>query len=205
MLIGLGLGIFSGIFFGERVAFLKVVGDAFVLLLQMTVLPYIIVSLIGGLGGLSHQAAASLARKCGALLLLLWATGLLMVLLIPFAFPKWESASFFSTSLIEPRQPFDFLRLYIPANLFYSLANNVVPAVVVFSFAFGVALIGFKEKEVLLKVFSAAADVLGRITTFLVSTLAPFGVFAIIASATGTMQASGVSSINSSSSRCFAR
>jgi len=186
--IGLGLGILAGIFFGEEAAFLKVFGDAFILLLQMTVLPYVMASLIAGLGGLSYQAAASLGKKCGLLLVVLWGVGLAMVLAMPLAFPAWESASFFSTSLIEPRRPFNFLGLYIPANLFHALANNVVPAVVVFSFAFGVASIRFKDKEVLLRGFAAIADVLGRITTFLVNTLAPFGVFAIIASATGTMR-----------------
>jgi len=188
VLIGLGLGIAAGVFFGEQAAFLKVFGDAFIQLLQMTVLPYVMASLIAGLGGLSFHQAAALGKKCGLLLVVLWAIGMAMVLAMPLAFPTWESASFFSTSLIETRKPFNFLGLYIPSNLFYSLSNNVVPAVVVFSFAFGVALIGFKEKDVLLNAFTAVAHVLGRITTFLVNTLAPFGVFAIIASATGTMR-----------------
>lgn len=186
ILIGMGLGILAGIFFGEEVAFLKMAGDAFILLLQMTVLPYIMVSLITGLGGLSFQEAAALARKGGVVLLLLWAIGLLMVLLMPLAFPNWEMASFFSTSLIQQRPPFNFLGLYIPSNPFYALSNNVVPAVVVFSFALGAALIGIKEKEALLKSLSAIADGLGRITNFLIK-FAPLGVFAIIASATGTM------------------
>src|SRR5262249_6004098 len=145
VLIGLGLGILAGLFFGEQIAFLKLVGDAFIRLLQMTVLPYLMVSLITGLGGLSYSEAASLGRKCGLLLLLLWAIGLAMVLTMPLAFPNWEMASFFSTSLIEERQPVDFLGLYIPANLFHSLTNNIVPAVVVFSVALGVALIGLKD------------------------------------------------------------
>ena len=37
--IGLGLGLVTGIFFGEMVTPVKSVGDAFVRLLQMTVLP----------------------------------------------------------------------------------------------------------------------------------------------------------------------
>jgi len=69
VLIGLALGIASGIFFGEEAAFLKVIGDAFIQLLQMTVLPYVMVSLIVGLGGLSYHEAASLGRKCGVVLL----------------------------------------------------------------------------------------------------------------------------------------
>ena len=46
ILIGLILGIGCGLFFGEYCASLKVFGDAFVGLLQMTVLPYITCSLI---------------------------------------------------------------------------------------------------------------------------------------------------------------
>ena len=46
ILIGHALGIAFGIFFGELVAPIGFVGDAFILLLQMTVLPYVAVSLI---------------------------------------------------------------------------------------------------------------------------------------------------------------
>ena len=96
ILIGMGLGILVGIFFGEEVAFLKVVGDAFVQLLQMAILPFVTLSLIVGLGQLNHQEALSLAKKAGMVLLVLWAIGIGMVALIPLAFPGWVSASFFS-------------------------------------------------------------------------------------------------------------
>ena len=49
ILIGLVLGILCGIFFGEYCGFLEIFGDAFIKLLQMTILPYIVVSLILGL------------------------------------------------------------------------------------------------------------------------------------------------------------
>ncbi len=151
VLLGLATGVLCGVFFGETVGFLRVAGDAFVQLLQMTVLPYVALSLISSLGQLTYAKAASLAKKCGALLLLLWAMGLALVLAFPFAFPEWESASFFSSSLIREAPEFDFLQLYIPANLFFSLTNSIVPAVVVFSIAVGVALIGVENKQGLLK------------------------------------------------------
>ena len=187
VLIGVGLGIVSGIFFGEKMAFLKIFGDAFIQLLQMTVLPYVVISLIVGLGGLSYRQAATLARNCGLVLALLWATGLLVVLLMPLAFPNWQSASFFSPSLVQQTQPFNFLSLYIPANPFYSLSNNIVPAVVVFSVCLGVALIGIGDKAPLLSNLTVVMNALGRVTGAIVK-LAPLGVFAIIASATGTMR-----------------
>jgi Na+/H+-dicarboxylate symporter len=51
ILIGLVLGLAVGIFFGEMTAILKIAGDAFIMLLQITVIPYITVSLITALGG----------------------------------------------------------------------------------------------------------------------------------------------------------
>ncbi len=47
ILIGLGLGLALGLFAGERTAALQVVADGYVKLLQMTVLPYVMVSIVG--------------------------------------------------------------------------------------------------------------------------------------------------------------
>jgi len=44
ILIGAVLGLACGLFFGEYATVLSVVGDAFVGLLQMTVLPYIAIN-----------------------------------------------------------------------------------------------------------------------------------------------------------------
>ncbi len=186
VLLGLGLGIGTGLFFGESVGFLQTAGEAFIQLLQMTVLPYIVASLLTALGRLSLARAAVLAKRCGLLLLLLWGIALGMVLTFPALFPHWESASFFSTSIVRETGHFDFLKLYIPANPFFSLANSIVPAVVLFSIALGVALIGVQNKEGLLRGLAALTDALVRVTGFVVG-LAPIGVFAIAASAAGTM------------------
>src|SRR3982751_2670592 len=167
ILIGLGLGIVAGIFFGESIAFLKIIGDVFILSLQMTVLPYIMISLISGLGGLSFENAKLLAKKCGWVILILWAIGLVMVLLMPLAFPSWQMASFFSTSQLEQNSTFNFLNFYIPSNIFNSLSNNIVPAVVVFSVALGIALIGVKGKENFLNILVPISQALGRVTNFL--------------------------------------
>ena len=186
VLLALVLGIATGLFFGELVAPLKVVGDAFIKLLQMTVLPYLTVSLVAGLASLTYTQALSLAKKGGLVMLFLWVVALSAVLLMPLAFPNWVSASFFSTALVREVQEFDFLNLYIPANPFNALANNTVPAVVLFSMAVGVALIGVRNKDLLNQQLHIVVEALMRVTNFVVL-LAPLGVFAIAADAAGTM------------------
>ncbi len=186
ILIGMVLGIVCGIIFGEYCAFLQIIGDGFIKLLQMTILPYILISLILGIGGLTYEQAKLMAAKAGILLLFFWAISFALILLLPLSFPAWESAAFFSTSLVEIPEPVDFLQLYIPSNPFYSMANNIVPAVVLFSILLGVALMGIKDKEALLGGLSAAAAALVKVTGIIVK-LTPVGVFAISASAAGTM------------------
>jgi len=186
IMIGLVLGIASGLFFGEPMGVLKVLGEVFIRLLQMTVLPYVMVSLIAGLGRLDYQEAKRLGFWGGGLLVLLWALAFAMVALMPLAFPHLLSASFFSTSLVEVSREVDFVELYVPSNFFYSLANNIVPAVVIFSLALGIALIGIERKDALLDSLDTLGNAMLRVTDFIVR-LTPFGVFAIAASSAGTM------------------
>jgi len=186
ILVGLASGVAVGLFFGESAGVLKWAADGFVKLLQVTVLPYVLVSIVGSLGRLRYEDARALGIKTGAVLLGLWAVALVFTFLMPFAFPNVQSATFFSTSLIEERAPFNFVDLYIPSNPFYSLANNIVPAVVLFSALLGVALIGVERKDVVLDVLSVFGEALLRATRF-VTRLTPYGLFAIAANAAGTL------------------
>jgi Na+/H+-dicarboxylate symporter len=183
---GVLLGAVVGLFFGERVAFLQFAADAYVRLLQMTVLPYVTVSIVAGLGSLNVSQAKTLGVRLGVILVLLWVVAFTAVLLFPLMFPPSSNASFFSATLLEQREPFDFLSLYIPTNPFNSLANNVVPAVVLFSLIVGVALIANPAKRQLLDVLEVASSTISRATGFVVS-LTPYGVFAIAAVVAGTL------------------
>jgi Na+/H+-dicarboxylate symporter/ABC-type amino acid transport substrate-binding protein len=186
ILVGLAAGVALGLFLGEYAAVLKWAADAFVKLLQMTVLPYVTLSIIKSVGSLRVSQARLLGLRAGAVLVTLWAIGLGFAFLIPLAFPHIETAGFFSTSLVERRPPFDFVDLYIPSNPFHSLANNIVPAVVLFSVIVGVALIGVERKQVLIDVLQVAIDAVSRATRAIVR-LTPYGLFAIAASAAGTL------------------
>jgi Na+/H+-dicarboxylate symporter len=194
ILVGLVSGVIVGLFFGEHAGVLKVVADGFVKLLQMTVLPYITISIVTSLGILSFDQVKTLGLRAGVVLIGLWCLALVFTFLLPLAFPATETASFFSTTLVEGRRPFNFVDLFIPSNPFYSLANNIVPAVVLFSVFLGVALIGVERKQTLLDVFAVAKEALSSVTKFVVG-LMPYGIFAIAANTAGTLNLEQVARI----------
>ena len=78
-------------------------------------------------------------------------------------------------------------RPYIASNPFRSPANNVVPAVVVFSILLGVAILGLPGKERILAPLSLLAAALGRAGSLLVR-LTPYGLFAIAGHSAGTLR-----------------
>ena len=186
ILAGLGLGILTGLFFGEGAGALKWAADGFVKLLQMMVLPYITVSIIANLGSLKPSELRTLGLRAAAVIGGLWVLALAFAFLVPLTFPSVQNASFFSSSLMEQRPAFNFIDLYIPSNPFNSLANNVVPAVVLFSVILGVAVVGVARRERLLDVLHVARDAISAATRF-VTRLTPYGLFAIAANAAGTL------------------
>jgi Na+/H+-dicarboxylate symporter len=50
IIIGVVLGIIVGLFFGEKVDPITILGEVFIMLLQMRVFPYVFLSLIVGIG-----------------------------------------------------------------------------------------------------------------------------------------------------------
>ena len=180
------LGVGVGLFFGELCAGLRILGDIYVGLLQMTVLPYIVFSLISSIGRLSLRDGKRLATVSVSVLLVLWGVAILTVAAMALSLPTQKTGAFFSTQLLEPQQEIDIIELFVPSNPFGSLANNVAPAVVVFCILFGVALVKVDSKESLLKHFDTVVSTLFRVNGFVVS-LSPIGIFAITAAAAGTL------------------
>lgn len=188
IIIGLAVGIFLGLFFGEPIAMLQPLADTYIRLMQMTVLPYLVLTLILGIGRMEASEAKRLAIRGCLLLVVFWTLALAIVGLMPLAFPDAENASFFSSSLVQPHQPLALHEIYVPSNPFHAMANAVIPAVVLFSSALGVALIGVDNKATLLGSLMVLEQAVIRVTRFVIS-LTPIGVCAISAVAAGTMDA----------------
>jgi Na+/H+-dicarboxylate symporter/ABC-type amino acid transport substrate-binding protein len=187
IVVALVAGVALGLFLGESARVFETAADAFVKLLQMAVLPYVTVSIISSIGALRVDDIRVLGVRTALVLLGLSVLALAFAFLMPLTLPPTESAAFFSTTLVERPPPFNFLDLYIPANPFFALANNVVPAVVLFSIVVGIALLGLPQKHTLLAVLEVASETLARAMRFVVR-LTPYGIFAIAATTAGTLR-----------------
>ncbi len=186
--VGLLLGILCGVLFGEYCAALQIVGQAYVGLLQMTVLPYLTISLIAKTGRLDLHQARKMGLAALVVLLVFWVIGIALVVAVSAILPPIEGASFFSPAeLSVDSDQAGMLSRFIPINVYRSLSEEYVPAVVVFCLCFGAALIMTPGKEPLLDLLDLGAAGIGRINVFLVR-LAPIGLFMLMAAAAGTLR-----------------
>jgi Na+/H+-dicarboxylate symporter/ABC-type amino acid transport substrate-binding protein len=186
ILWAIGAGILVGLFFGETIQPLGIVATGFIRLLQVNVLPYLLGSLILSLGSRGASEMRLLARYGIGLLLFVWGLTLLLVVASPLAFPAFSGAPVFG--LEEPPPTIDWLDLYIPANLFHALANNLIPAVVLFGILAGVALgqMTGDKKATLLHALAAFNEAMARVSGMILR-LTPYGLFAIAAVTAGEL------------------
>ncbi len=72
ILIGAAAGVVAGIVFGERTEVLQPIGSAYAMMLQVAVYPYLLCSLLYGVGRLTPTMARRLLSASWAVYLLMW-------------------------------------------------------------------------------------------------------------------------------------
>lgn len=125
-------------------------------------------------------------RAAAVVMVGLWVLALVCIAIVPLSYPPFDTGSFFSASLVEAQEPPDFMGLYVPSNPFRSLSQNLVPGVVLFSILLGFALAGLDRKQLVLDQMDVLMQGLMGVNKFVVR-LSPIGIFAIAASAAGTI------------------
>lgn len=185
VLIGASLGILTGLFFGDQAAVLRPVGTTYVMLMEVVVFPYIICSLLHGLGRLSPETAWRLFRCSWHVYLGLWGLTFLVIFLLSFAIPPAPPPSFIDAS--APEKGLGLLALLIPANPFLDIVQNHLPAIVLFSIVFGIAVQRVKNKEAFLSILDLVRSASVTFWHWVVL-LAPVGVFALFADTAGTLE-----------------
>lgn len=189
VLLAAVLGIFTGIFLGPLSNFFQPIGDAFVLFLQMVVLPYICFSIIHGLGSITPLIAKRLFKKGWIFWVILWSATFLVIFLFYQMIPEPIHGPAFpeNYSSMQKSLAKSVMSYLIPDNPFYDFANNIVPAVAVFGVVVGLALMHIQKKEPLLGLLERANEIIEKILTW-IAAISPIGIFAHLAVISGTAQ-----------------
>jgi len=180
------LGLFTGLFFGEGASVLKVVGDIYIGLMQMAVLPFVFFSVILAIGRLDYLQIKRVLIAGGAFFLLFYVIAASVVFVVSSSFPFTTTQHYLEQLQLPQGEVLDLFKLFIPANPFRALAENSVPAVVIFSLFFGFAIIVLPKKQDLLIPLSVVVDGFKRVNELVVH-LTPIGIFSMMANLAGTM------------------
>jgi proton glutamate symport protein len=185
-LLAILLGVLAGLFFGPKCAVLKPIGDIFIIVLQIVVIPYIPSLLMHGLGSLTPELAKKLLRNGWPFLVLLWILVLVVCYIVKVIIP---------VPLPNPSTDFSIEKsaivsggygLLTPGASLYGLFNNLIPGIALFSLLFGLAIMHLKEKEPLLGFLDRVNCSIDRIIKW-ITIVSPIGIFAHIAHVMGTI------------------
>ena len=194
--IGLILGIIVGaVFFGNPniEKYLQPIGDIFLRLIKMIVIPIVISSLIVGVAGVGDiKKLGKLGGKTILYFEIITTIALLVGLFAANIFQPGKGIDMQSieqtdisqyeqtTKETEDHGLIDTVVQIVPENLFADIVEGDMLAIIFFSvmFGLGVAAIGEKGKPVL-RFFQGTADAMFYVTNTIMK-FAPFGVFALI-------------------------
>jgi len=188
------LGIFAGLFLGDYAVVFRPIGQVYIMLLEAAVYPYLVASLLHGLGSMAPDRAWRLFRNGWPCYLLIWGVtfGLLALLSLAIPQPLPVSLGTGTTSLSGTIQ--HLIALLIPADFFTALSENSVPAVVVFCIAFGTALQQMKDKQALLNILDGIRTASFAFWSFVVR-LVPVAIFSLLADTAGTIHLQNLRSL----------
>ncbi|MFN3511520.1 MAG: dicarboxylate/amino acid:cation symporter [Phenylobacterium sp.] len=190
ILVALVLGAIAGLVLGEAAEGIKWLGDLFVRLIRMVVVPLVFVSIVAGVAALGDpKRLGSLGGKTLFLYVATTAVAVALGLGLGSLFNAGAGVSLAGVEphvLGSPPTVRDQLLGIVPLNPVQALANGDILAVIFFSILVGAAILAIGEKaEPVRKLFDAGVEVVLYIVR-VVMEIAPFGVFALIAWVMGT-------------------
>ncbi len=190
-IIAIFLGIAFGYYFSNLAIDLKIIGDVYITLLKMLILPLIFASIfiaIVGLGSIEdlkdlgikafayYITTTSLAVGLGLIVVNIFNPGADMQMPLP------------TDSHITPKElnAHDFILSFIPSNIFHSLSEGQILPVIFFVIFFAVAALNLQEKkrETLYNFFDSINDAMMVMAKWIIA-LTPIGVFSLIAFTVG--------------------
>ncbi|MDF2596021.1 MAG: proton/glutamate symporter, partial [Clostridia bacterium] len=197
IIVAMFLGILAGVIMGERAEVFRPLGDLFVQLIKMVVIPLVAVSIIGGAASIGNgKSAGKIGVTTFAYYLGTTVIAVILGLIAGEIFkpgagiPIDSINSMFSNEYADQGSLPGFwetLKGIVPANPIQALVDGNILQILFFSLFLGFGISSVKEdKRVYL---TNALDALGDALVFVILKImyiAPIGVFALMADATGT-------------------
>lgn len=183
VLLGALSGVAAGLFFGDLTAPLQAVSRIYAAMMQIAAVPYLMSSLLHGLAAIT-RADFLRTMRFG---LLTYA----LLIAVTFGFLYLIIAAIGGTTppaLIDGNAEGEFsaiIRRVIPVNIFQDATENYLPAVVIFSILYGIAMQTTPTKGAVIDALASIKSASVKIWQWVVL-LAPIAIFAVTASIAGT-------------------
>ena len=191
----MGLGTIAGLIGGEALAEnIGWLGQLFIKLLKMIIVPLVLTSIISGVSSVGGAGLGRLFSKTlGYYMLtsfLAVITGLMLANLLQpgVGFQLGQSASEELPDLTVVSSPVDLIFDIVPENIVAAAAETDMLSLIFFAIVFGIAMSGLPDKtrKPLQDFIGSAFETMMRLTSGIIHMVAPIGVFALIVTLVGT-------------------
>ena len=190
--IALVLGAIAGLVFKEKASYVAFIGSLFIRLLKMCVYPLVLFSIIAGIANVAD--IAKLKKIGGQFLLYTFITsavaGVLGCLAITISGAGTGLVLQATVdSSVQQVNMVDNIVGWVPDNVFASLANGTLVQIIVFAIFFGVMITKMRKNANTVDMVAMVVEGCNLIMQRMVATVmtvAPYGVFCLIANLVGT-------------------
>lgn len=183
-------GLIVGFFWGPGAESIRWIGDLFIRLIQMVVVPLIFVTIVSGIVSMGDpQKLGTLGVKTVAIYMATTAIAISIGLLIAFLTQPGVGVDISAAvpeTVQEPIPLTERLMNIVPSNPVAALAEANILAIIFFALLFGIAvLVTGSKTDTVADFMHGSATIMLQITHWVME-VAPFGVFALIAWVAGT-------------------
>lgn len=192
MLIGLILGGILGLLFKDAIPFIKPLGDLFIRLMSLIVVPLIFFSIVSGITSIDNMK--KLKRIGGKTLAYYTVTAVIAISIGLLMANIFKPGAGFDTSIIEkadieesetPTIVETILNM-VPTNPVEAFANGDLIQIIIFSVLLGFAIIALGEKGIKVKEFFYKGNDVMLMFTSIILKFAPIGIAALVADTVAT-------------------